>query len=188
MQSKQSKGNKRKKLRKAMKSTGRRVRAAGRRVRDFTKSRIVKRFIPLFGLVAIFKPSGPVHALTIDADGLGALGEFGRNGTFFYIGYEGTRRVTRNGISAIPDPTTRAVVSTVGSVASMAGGVACGIGSAVCASMGWEQKAVICTQGLGICAGVATGMHEGDPGNVATIPGKLAGEAAAAAAALTGSA
>ena len=68
----------------------------------------------------------------------------------------------------------------------MVGAVACGLGSAGCAAMGWEQKAIICVQGLGVCAGVATGMHEANPGNPATVPGKLAGDAAAAA--LTGSA
>ena len=151
-----------------------------------TKSRIVKRFIPLFGLIAIFTPSGPVQALTIDAESLNELGSFGKNGTFFAIGYEGTRRVTKHGVSAIPDPTVRATVSTVGSIAAMVGVVACTLGSAGWAAMGWEQKAVICAQGLGFCAGVATGMHEADPGNPATITGKLAGDAAAAA--LTGSA
>lgn len=114
------------------------------------------------------------------------MGSFGKNGTFFAIGYEGTRRVTKHGVSAIPDPTVRATVSTVGSIAALVGGVACGLGSVGCAAMGWEQKAIICAQGLGLCSGVATGMHEADPGNPATVPGKLAGDAAAAE--LTGSA
>ena len=55
-----------------------------------------------------------------------------------------------------------------------------------CSAVGWEGKAVIFAQGLGVFAGVATGMHEADPGNPATIPGKLAGDATAAA--FTGSA
>ena len=169
-----SKGSKRKKLKKALKS-------AGRGIRDFTKSRIVRRFIPLFGLIAIFTPSGPVQALTIDTESLNGLENFGKNSIFFAVGFEGTRRVTKHGVSAIPDPTVRAAVSTVGSIAAMVGGVACAIGSAGCSGMGWEQKAVICVQGLGVCAGIKTGMHEADPGNPATMPGKVVGEVAAAA-------
>jgi hypothetical protein len=128
-----SKGSKRQKLRKALKSTG-------RRVRDFTKSRIVKRFLPLFGLIAIFTSSGPVHALTIDAESLSGLESFGKNGTFFVIGFEGTRRVIKNGVSAIPDPHTRAAVATIGSIGSMVAGVACGLGSVGCSAVGWEGK------------------------------------------------
>ena len=169
-----SKGSKRQKLRKALKSTG-------RRVRDFTRSRIVKRFIPLFGLIAIFTSSGPAQALTIDPESLNGLGSYGKNGTFFAIGFEGSRRVVKHGVSAIPEPTVRATVSTVGSIGAMIAGVACGLGTVGCSAMGWEQKAVLCAQGLGVCAGVATGMHEADPGNPATIPGKLAGDAASAA-------
>lgn len=169
-----SKGSKRQKLRKALKSTG-------QRVRDFTKSRIVKRFIPLFGLIAIFTPSGPVQALTIDSESLNELGSFGKNGTFFAIGFEGTRRVIKHGVSSIPDPSVRAAVSTTGRITAMVGDVACGLGSVACSAMGWEQKAILCAQGLGFCAGVATGMHEADPGNPATVPSKLAGDAASAA-------
>jgi hypothetical protein len=55
----------------------------------------------------------------------------------------------------------------------MVGGIACGLGTAFCA------KAVVCAQGVSICAGVATGMNEGDPMNPATVPGRLAGEATA---------
>ena len=40
-------------------------------------------------------------------------------------------------------------------------------------SMGWEQKVMMCLHGVGICAGVASGMHEAD----VTVPGRLAGEA-----------
>ena len=29
-------------------------------------------------------------------------------------------------------------------------------------SMGWEQKVMICLHGVGICAGVASGIHEAD--------------------------
>ena len=102
------------------------------------------------------------------------MGSFGKNGTFFAIGFEGTRRVIKHGVSSIPDPSVRAAVSTTGSITAMIGGVAC-------SAMGWEQKAVLCAQELGVCAGVATGMHEADPGNPATVPGKLAGDAASAA-------
>ena len=44
-------------------------------------------------------------------------------------------------------------------------------------SMGWEQKAMMCLHGVGICAGVASEMHEADPINTVTVPGRLAGEA-----------
>ena len=53
------KESKRKRIKEALKS-------AGRKVRNGAKSRIVKRFIPLFGLIAIFTPRGPVHALSLD--------------------------------------------------------------------------------------------------------------------------
>jgi len=89
------------------------------------------------------------------------------------------RQVTKNGIAAIPDAKVSAVVSTTGSISAMVGGIACGLGTAFYAGMGWEQKAVVCAQGVGICAGVATGMNEGDPMNPATVPGRLAGEATA---------
>lgn len=128
----------------------------------------------MFGLIAIFKPGGPVYALTIESATLEGvvrgLGQYGKNVTFFAIGYEGVRQVTKNGIAAIPDAKVRAVVSTTGSISAMVGGIACGLGTAFCAGMGWEQKAVVCAQGVSICAGVATGMNEGDPMNPATVP------------------
>ena len=137
-------GSKRKKIKQAIKSTG-------RRVRDLTKSRVVRRFIPLFVVVSIFKPAGPAHALTITGDSIPeGLGAFGLNGTFAIIGFEGSRRVVKHGIAAIPDPTVRATVSTVGSIAAMVGGVAGGAGMAVCSGFGWGQKAVICAQGVGV--------------------------------------
>ena len=75
------------------------------------------------------------------------------------------KNVTQDVIAAITDQKVRAVVSTTGSVSAMVGCVACGIGTSVCAGTGWEQKAVICAQGVGICAGIATGMYEGNPTN-----------------------
>lgn len=133
----------------------------------------------MFGLIVIFKPGSPVYAFTIESAALDGLGQYGKNCTFFAIGYEGMRQVTKNEIAAIPDAKVRAVVSTTGSISAMVGGIACGLGTALCAGMGWEQKAVVCAQGVGICAGVATGMNEGDPMNPATVPGRLAGEATA---------
>ena len=43
---------------------------------------------------------------------------------------------------------------SVGRISAMAGGIACGIVYAVCAGMGWEQKAVVWVQGIGVCYGV----------------------------------
>ena len=60
-------------------------------------------------------------------------------------------------------------------------GVACAVGMGICSGMGWTQKAVICAQGVGVCSGATTGLHEGDPANPATVPGKVAGDAASAA-------
>jgi len=168
-----STGIKRRKFKKALKSTG-------RRIGNLAKARVVTRFLPLFGLIAIFTPSGPVHAITIDTNGLD-LGAFGKNGTFFAIAYEGMRQVTSHGVGAIPDPKIRAAVSTTGSIAAMTGGVACGVGTALCSAMGWEQKAVVCAQGVGVCAGIAKGMHEGDPLNPVAAAGGMVADAANAA-------
>ena len=105
-----------------------------------------------------------------------SLGQFGANATFIAAEYKGMREVVRTGISAIPDPSIRTAVSTVGSIAALVGGVGCGIGSAVCSGMGWEQKAMVCLHGVGICSGVASGMHAADPINPVTVPGKVAGD------------
>tara|TARA_B100000795_G_C22660470_1_gene383885 strand:+ start:536 stop:652 length:117 start_codon:yes stop_codon:yes gene_type:complete len=37
----------------------------------------------------------------------------------------------------------RSAISTVGSVSVLTGGVAYGIGLAICGGMGWEQKAIV---------------------------------------------
>lgn len=81
--------------------------------------------------------------MTINTKGLD-LASFGKNGTFFAIRYAGMRQVSKHGVGAIPDPSVRAVVSTVVSISAMVGGIACGIGTTVCGGMGWEQKAVVC--------------------------------------------
>ncbi len=70
----------------------------------------------------------------------------------------------------------RSAISTVGSVSVLTGGVAYGIGLAICGGMGWEQKAIVWLQGVGVCAEIATSMNEVDPINPVTIPGRLAGE------------
>jgi len=162
--------SKRKRFKKALKSTGRKIGAVA-------KSRIVKRFIPLFGLISIFKPSGAIYAFTIDDGLVSSLSEFGKNGTIIAAEYRGLRELTKQGVSAIPNQELRTAVSTIGSISSLVGGLTCGVGSAICGGMGWEQKAMICLQGVGICAGIASGMNEADPVNPATIPGKIAGDA-----------
>jgi hypothetical protein len=43
--------------------------------------------------------------------------------------------------------------------------------------MGYEQKAIICLNEVGVCASVATGLSKADPLNLATIPGRVIGEA-----------
>ena len=91
------------------------------------------------------------------------------------------RQVTSHGIAAIPDPSLRAAVSTVGSITAMGAGVACGVGTAFCGAMGWEQKAVVCAQGVGVCAEIAKGMHEGDPTNPVAVAASSAADAANAA-------
>lgn len=48
------------------------------------------------------------------------------------------REVTKTGVSAIPDPTIRTVVFTVGSIAALVGGVSCGVRSAIRSGMVWE--------------------------------------------------
>lgn len=148
------------------------IKSGGQKIATFTKSRIVRKFFPLFGLIAIITPNKAI-AFTLD-DG---ILQFGANATFIAAEYKGMREVVRTGVGAIPDPSLRTAVSTVGSLAALVGGVSCGIGSAVCSGMGWEQKAMVCLHGVGVCSGVASGMHEADPINPVTVPGKLAGDA-----------
>lgn len=88
---------------------------------------------------------------------------------FLDVADKGMKEVTKTGINAIPDLNVRSAVSTVGSITALVGGVSCGIGSAVCSGMGWEQKAMVCLHGVGICTGVASGMHEADLINPAII-------------------
>ena len=102
--------------------------------------------------------------------------QFGANATFIAAEYKGMREVVRTGVSAIPDPNVRTAVSTVGSITALVGGVSCGLGSAICSGMGWEQKAVVCLHGLGVCSGIASGMNDADPINPVTVPGKIAGD------------
>lgn len=156
------------------------IKSGGQKIATFAKSRIVR--VPLLGLIAFVIP-GKALALTIDLpeeiiNGASGLGQFGSNGTFVAAEYWGTRQVVGTGIKAIPDPATRSAVATVGSIAALVGGVSCGVGSAVCSGMGWQQKAVVCLHGVGICSGVAAGMSDADPINPLTKPGKLAGDVA----------
>jgi hypothetical protein len=151
------------------------LKSGGQKIATFAKSRVT-RIIPLFCLIAFVRP-GKAMAFTLDDSVVKSLGQFGSNATFIAAEYKGMREVVRTGVSAIPDPNIRAAVSTIGSVAALVGGVGCGIGSALCSGMGWEQKAMVCLHGVGICSGVASGMHDADPINPVTVPGKIAGDA-----------
>ena len=146
------------------------IKSGGQKIATFEKSRIVK--IPLLGLIAFVIP-GKAMAFTLEEGTL----KFGVNATFIGAEYKGMREVVRTGVSAIPDPSIRTTVSTVGSIVALVGGVSCGIGSAVCSGMGWEQKAMVCLHGVGVCSGIASGMHDADPINPVTVPGKVAGDA-----------
>ena len=150
------------------------LKSGGHKIATLAKSRLT-RIIPLFGLIAFVRP-GTATALTLDESVVNSLGQFGANATFITAEYKGMREVVRTGISAIPDPSIRTAVSTVGSIAALVGGVSCGIGSALCSGMGWEQKAMVCLHGVGVCSDIASGMHDADPINPVTVPGKLAGD------------
>jgi len=151
------------------------IKSGGQKLAKVTKSRIVRRFIPLFGLIAIITP-GKAVAFTVEGDD--AL-QFGKNATFIAAEYKGMREVVRTGVSAIPDPSIRTAVATAGSIGALVGGVVCGVGSAVCGGMGYEQKAVVCLHGVALCSGTASGLHNADPSNPVTVPGKFAGDAMA---------
>lgn len=150
------------------------IKSGGKKVVSSAKFRIVKRFIPLFGLIAIITP-GKALAFSIP-EILGLDGPNGKNATFIAAEFAGVREVIRQGVSAIPDPNVRSAVSTVGSIASVVGGVGCGVGSALCSAMGWEQKAMVCLHGVGVCSGVASGLHDADPINPVTAAGGVASE------------
>jgi hypothetical protein len=150
------------------------IKSGGQKVAKFTKSRIVRKFIPLLGLIAIITP-GKAMALSLP-EALGVDGEFGKNATFITAEFAGMREVAQQGVSAIPDPGVRTAVTTIGSIAALVGGLGFGVGSAVCSGMGWEQKAMICLHGVGICSGLSSGMHDADPVNPVTVTGKLASE------------
>jgi hypothetical protein len=87
------------------------------------------------------------------------------------------REVVRTWVGAIPDQDIRSAVSTASSIAELVGGVSCGIASALCSGMGWEQKAMVCLHGMVACSSVASGLHDADPINPITVPGKIAGDA-----------
>jgi len=150
------------------------LKSGGQKIATFAKSRVT-RIIPLFGLIAFVRP-GKAMAFTLDDSVVNSLGQFGANATFITAEYKGMWEVVRTGISAIPDPNIRTAVSTVGSIAALVGGVGSGIGSAVCSGMGWEQKAMVCLHVMGICSGIASGMHDADPINPVTGPGKIAAD------------
>lgn len=148
------------------------IKSGGQKIANFTKSRMVRKFIPLFGLIAIITP-GKAVAFTLPDSAM----QWGENATYIAAEYGGMREITGNAVRAISDPATRSAVSTIGSLSALVAGVGCGIGSAVCSGMGWQQKAMVCLHGVGFCSGVAAGLNDADPVNPVTIPGKLAGEA-----------
>ena len=150
------------------------IKSGGKKVGNFAKSRIVKKFIPLFGLIAIITPN---KALAFSVpELLGLDGPNGKNATFIAAEFAGVRQVVSQGVRAIPDPGLRSAVSSVGSIAAVVGGVSCGLGSAICSGMGWEQKAMICLHGVGICSGAASGLYDADPTNPVCAAGGAAGE------------
>jgi len=150
------------------------IKSGGKKVAKFAKFRIVKKFIPLFGLIAIITP-GKALAFSIP-EVLGLDGPIGKNATFIAAEFAGIREVTRQGVSAIPDASVRSAVSSVGSIAAVIGGISCGVGSAFCSGMGWEQKAMFYLHGVGVCSGIASGMHDADPVNPVTAAGSVASE------------
>jgi len=90
------------------------IKSGGQKIATFTKSRIVRKFIPLFGLITIITPNKAM-AFTLD-DG---LLQFGANASFIAAEYKGMREVVRTGVGAIPDPGIRTAVSTVGCIATL---------------------------------------------------------------------
>lgn len=93
---------KRDRLKKAIKSGFAPIQSGGKKIAKFTKSRIGRKFIPLFGLIAIITPCRAL-AFTLDDTAI----QFGANATFIAPEYKGMREVTRTGVSAIPPPTLR---------------------------------------------------------------------------------
>jgi len=170
--------SKRDRVKKAIKSGGQKLakftKSRGQKLAEFTKSRVLRKFIPLFGLIALITP-GKAMAFSLP-EVLGLDGPNSKNATFIAAEFAGIREVTRQGVSAIPDSGTRTVVSTVGSLTALVGGIGCGVGSWICSGMGWEQKAMVCMHGVGIFSGIASGLHDADPANPVTVPGKLASE------------
>lgn len=150
------------------------IKSGGQKLTKFTKSRIVRRFIPLFVLITIITPAGKAVAFTIEG---GDALQFGKNATFMAAEYKGLREIVRTGVGSIPDASVRTAVSTAGSISALVVGVACGAGSGICSGLGYEQKAVVCLHGLALCSGIASGLHDVDPANPATIAGKFASDA-----------
>ena len=150
------------------------IKSGGEKVAKFAKFRVVKKFIPLLSLIAIIRP-GKALAFSIP-ELLGLDGPNGKNAAFIATEFAGIREVVKQGVGTIPDSNLRSAISTVGSVSAVVVGVGCGVGSAVCSGMGWEQKAMICLHGVGICSGIASGLHDADPVNPVTAAGSIASE------------
>ena len=146
------------------------LKSGGQKIATVAKSRIVR--IPLLGLIAFVIP-GKAMAFTLEETVLGTL-QLGENATFIAAEYKGMREVVRTGVSSIPDPGMRSAVSTAGSIAALAGGLSCGVGSAICSGLGFKQKAMVFLHGVGLFSGIAAGMHEADPVNPITAPVKIA--------------
>jgi len=68
---------KRDRLKKAIKSGFAQIQSGGKKIAKFTKSRIVRKFIPLVGLIAIITP-GKALVFSLDDSAI----QFGANATF----------------------------------------------------------------------------------------------------------
>lgn len=154
------------------------IKSGGQKIATFAKSRVVRRFIPVLGRIAIITPG---KAMALDGEALNEAfkfgGRFGVNSSLIVSEHRVMKEVVRTGVSSISDSGVRAVVSTAGSIAAMAAGISCSIGLSICISMGWKTKAMMFLHGAGVCAGITSGVYEADPINPLTLPGKVTGDA-----------
>lgn len=177
---------KRQMIKKAIKDSLSWVKKLPGKAGNFAKSRFSKRnesklrlsrMFPVLCFGVLFQPKPSLAFELGDLGGtLSGLGDFGQNATIIGGSYKLTRELVSNGVRSIPDPSLRTAVSSVGSVAALVGGTACGIGTAICTGMGWKGKAMVCFHGTAICTGAATGLSQADPANPVTLPGRVAGE------------
>lgn len=173
---------KRQKSKKAIKGSVKWTKKLPGKVIKFAKSQISERkerklrLDRMFQFVCFGLLFQPTPSLAFGFSSFGSWGDFAQNGTVIEGTYGLTKELLANGVKSIPDPTVRTAVSSVGSIAALAGGTACGIGTAICTGMGWEQKAIVCFYGNAMCTGSGTSISQADPANLVTIPGRVAGE------------